>query len=126
MQQPTAPELELLKQLWAKQPKSARELHNEISNTLKWSYSTTRKTLERMGEKGFVDIKNQGNKKIYTSKIGKLQTLANYARDFSSRILELDAPLPIAMFCDSKLINEIEITELEKLLEDSTQKGAKS
>ncbi len=123
MNQPTAPELEFLKLLWKKQPCTARELHNAIAENFEWSYSTTRKTLERMGQKEFVLIETIGNKKSYTTKLDKVRVLANFAIDFASRILELDSPLPVAMFADSKLIDKSEIKELEKMLEKLSKEG---
>ncbi|MGB0835811.1 MAG: BlaI/MecI/CopY family transcriptional regulator [Psychrobium sp.] len=116
--QPTAPELEILKLLWQNQPRSARDLHDEIEAQFHWSYSSTRKTLERMGEKGLVSISSKGNKKLYTAQVDKVKTLASYAQDFARRIFELDGPLPVAMFADSKLIDDGEIADLEKLLKD--------
>jgi BlaI family penicillinase repressor len=116
--QPTAPELEILKVLWQKMPRSAREIHDEIYAQLQWSYSSTRKTLERMGEKNLVSIESQGNKKIYTAQADKVKTLASFAQDFAKRIFELDGPLPVAMFTDSRLIDDGEIADLEKLLQD--------
>ncbi len=116
MNQPTAPELEFLKLLWKKQPRTARELHDKISEHFEWSYSTTRKTLERMGVKGFVLIENVGNRKSYTAQLDKVSVLADFASDFASRILELDSPMPVSMFADSKLIDKSEVKELEKLL----------
>ena len=119
--QPTAPELEILKLLWHKHPRTARELHDEIAVNFGWSYSSTRKTLERMGEKDFVSVDFQGNKKIYCAKVNKVKTLAAFARDFAKRVFEIDGPLPVAMFSDSKLMDEGEISDLEKLLEDLEQ-----
>ena len=117
-QQPTAPELEILKLLWQLEPQSARALHEEIVKLFDWSYSSTRKTLERMGDKGFIEIQSQGNKKIYFAKLEKVKTLATFAQDFAKRVFEIDGPLPVAMFTDSKLIDDGEIDDLEKLLND--------
>ncbi|NRA59711.1 MAG: BlaI/MecI/CopY family transcriptional regulator [Psychrobium sp.] len=119
--QPTNPELEILKLLWHLEPQTARQLHDQIEPLLGWSYSSTRKTLERMGDKAFVSVASQGNKKIYFAKIDKVKTLACYAQDFAKRIFEIDGPLPIAMFADSKLINEHEIEDFEKLLKELQQ-----
>ena len=116
--QPTAPELEILKVLWQRQPRTSRELHDEIEAQFHWSYSSTRKTLERMGEKGLVNITSEGNKRIYTAQVDKVKTLASFAQDFAKRVFELDGPLPVAMFTDSKLIDDGEIADLEKLLKD--------
>jgi len=119
--QPTAPELEILKQLWHSQPKTARELHDEVEHILGWGYSSTRKTLERMGDKGFVSMEFSGNKKIYLARVDKVKTLAAFAQDFAKRVFEIAGPLPVAMFTDSRLIDDSEIADLEKLLQDLEQ-----
>lgn len=124
--QPTAPELEILKVLWQRQPRTARELHDEIEAQFHWSYSSTRKTLERMGEKELVNITSQGNKRIYTAQVDKVKTLASFAQDFAKRVFELDGPLPVAMFTDSKLIDDGEIADLEKLLKDLSNDNKKA
>jgi len=116
MQQPTAPELEILKLLWSKQPLTARELHDELAPVLGWGYSSTRKTLERMTEKGLVSFESQGHKNSYSALADKVSTLAAFAQDFASRIFELKGPLPVAMFADSQLVNATEMAELEMLL----------
>jgi BlaI family transcriptional regulator, penicillinase repressor len=116
MQQLTAPELEILKLLWAKQPLTSRELHDELAPLLGWGYSSTRKTLDRMSAKGMIACHSQGNKNCYSALLDKMPTLAAYAQDFASRVFELNGPLPVAMFANSKLINRDEIADLEKLL----------
>jgi hypothetical protein len=45
-------------------------------------------------------------------------TLAAFAHDFASRIMEIDSPLPAAMFTGSKLVDERELAELDKLLQE--------
>jgi len=123
--QPTMPELEILKLLWQQQPRTARELHDEIKKQLEWSYSSTRKTLERMGDKGFLTMGFSGNKKIYSAQLDKVETLASFAQDFAKRIFEIDGPLPVATFTESRLIDEDEITKLEQLLDDLDKKSGK-
>lgn len=118
MHQPTAPELEILKLLWLKQPLTARELHDELAPLLGWGYSSTRKTLERMGAKGFIACESHGNKNSYTALLDKMPTLATYVQDFATRVFEINGPLPVAMFANSKLVSADEIADLEKLLVD--------
>jgi len=118
MQQPTVPELEILKLLWAKQPQTARELHDALSEVVGWGYSSTRKTLERMVEKGLVSFDSQGHKNHYQAKVAKMPTLAALAQDFAYRVFEMKAPLPAAMFANSTLLNADEIADLEHLLAD--------
>ncbi|CAM3485307.1 MULTISPECIES: BlaI/MecI/CopY family transcriptional regulator [Pseudoalteromonas] len=115
---PNSTELIVLKILWREQPRTGKEIHTEIGAKLSWSYSSTRKTLERMCEKGYLAEQMQGNKKIYSAVLAKVPTLALYAQEFAKQIMELDEPLPIAMFSDSKLIAADELDELEAMLDE--------
>ena len=119
----TAPELEIHKLLWQNQPKTGKTLHEHLEPLYGWSYSSTRKTLERMITKGMIRCETEGNKKIYFSLLEKVPTLAAYAEDFAKRVLEIDGPLPIAMFSDSQLLHEDELAELEQLLNEASDKG---
>lgn len=113
----TAPELEILKLLWEKQPLTSRELHDELVELLGWGYSSTRKTLERMSAKGIVACDNLGNQNRYRALLDKMPTLAACAQDFASRVFEINGPLPVAMFANSKLLKQGEIADLEQLLQ---------
>lgn len=113
---PTAVELEILKQLWLQPGISARELHDNLEPVLQWGYSSTRKTLERMVEKGLVRVDTAGSKNSYTALVAKVPTLAALAADFAKRVLGLDAPLPMSTFADSRLLKGQELVELEQQL----------
>jgi len=119
MTRPPAPsnaELELLKTLWRQGTCSARELHNQAAPTLEWSYSSTRKTLERMIDKGLVEEGSVHGLNVYRARVGKVATLAALSADFARRVLEIDGPLPVQAFADSRLLDEDELDELESLL----------
>nr|WP_063369856.1 BlaI/MecI/CopY family transcriptional regulator [Pseudoalteromonas luteoviolacea] len=120
---PNNTELVILKLLWQKEPRTAREIHDAIEADFAWSYSSTRKTLERMADKGLLNVGELGNKKIFTAEVDKVPTLAACAQEFAKSVFELDGPLPVAMFADSRLIQEEELVELESLLEELNEKG---
>ncbi|WP_444885093.1 BlaI/MecI/CopY family transcriptional regulator [Microbulbifer sp. PSTR4-B] len=113
---PSPSELTLLKALWKQSPLSARELHEEVKSELCWSYSSTRKTLDRMRDKSFVIQSEVHGIQVYKAALEKVETLAQYATDFASRVLELDGPLPIAMFANSKLMDDQDLEELQEML----------
>ncbi|KZN58795.1 penicillinase repressor [Pseudoalteromonas luteoviolacea CPMOR-1] len=123
MLKPNNTELVILKLLWQKEPRTAREIHDAIEADFAWSYSSTRKTLERMADKGLLNVGELGNKKIFTAEVDKVPTLAACAQEFAKSVFELDGPLPVAMFADSRLIQEEELVELESLLEELNEKG---
>jgi BlaI family penicillinase repressor len=113
---PSATELSLLKALWKAQPLSARELHEHVQDELAWSFSSTRKTLERMLDKALVAQQRAHGVQVYVSAVDKMATLAAFAQDFSQRVMEMDAPLSAAMFTGSKLVDDDELAQLDALL----------
>ncbi|HEY0585564.1 MAG TPA: BlaI/MecI/CopY family transcriptional regulator [Pseudoduganella sp.] len=115
---PSITELTLLKALWKQHPLSAREIHERVEEELAWSYSSTRKTLERMLEKGMISLHSAHGMNVYAPVLEKVETLAAFAHDFSHRVMEMNAPLPVNMFTGSKLVNQHELQELEQLLSE--------
>lgn len=115
---PSITELTLLKALWKQHPLSAREIHERVEEELAWSYSSTRKTLERMLEKGMISQHSAHGMNVYAPVLEKVETLAAFAHDFSHRVMEMNAPLPVNMFTGSKLVNQHELKELEQLLSE--------
>jgi predicted transcriptional regulator len=115
---PSPTELSLLKALWKDAPLSARALHEHVEDELGWSYSSTRKTLERMLDKGMVAQDSARGIQVYRPLLEKVGTLAAFARDFSHRVMEMDAPPAAAMFSGSKLVDAQELEQLDQLLHD--------
>ena len=113
---PNPPELILLKALWAQGPLPVRILHETCAAKLSWSFSSTRKTLERMAEKGFVELRKGNGPARYAAMVSKTATLAHIARDFMRRVLEVDGPMPASAFTGSKILTDEELDELEGLL----------
>lgn len=115
---PSISELSLLKSLWKEYPLSAREIHERVVLELDWSFSSTRKTLERMLEKAMVSQHSLHGVQVYQARLEKISTLAAFAHDFGRRVMEMDTPLPVNMFSGSKLVDEGELAQLERLLQD--------
>ena len=115
---PSVTELTLLKCLWKQQPLSARELHDQAAPELGWSYSSTRKTLDRMLEKGMVTVHAMHGMNVYAAALEKVATLAAFTRDFGHRVMEMRGTLPVTMFTGSNLVNHAELAELEQLLHE--------
>lgn len=115
---PSISELSVLKALWRQQPLSAREIHDQVEEELGWSFSSTRKTLERMLDKGSVRLSVRHGVQVYEATLEKVGTLAAFAHDFGKRVMEMDTPLPVNMFTGSKLVDENELAQLEQMLHD--------
>jgi BlaI family penicillinase repressor len=122
---PADSELKLLRALWGAPRMSAREVHEASLAQTQWSYSATRKTLDRMEEKGLVKIEIVHGVKTYAAARPKLETLAGLIKDFARSVLDADAPMPAATFASSRLLDEEEIAALQALLDrDDNDAGA--
>ncbi len=124
MIKPSDYELKLLRHLWRHGRLSGREIHDASQGDTGWSYSATRKTLDRMIEKGLVRVEIVHGMKTHIATQSKLETLAALASAFARDVLDLDAPMPAAAFAGSRLISADEIDELENLLEQMATKPA--
>jgi BlaI family transcriptional regulator, penicillinase repressor len=120
---PNESEMKLLRSLWRAPRLSAREIHDETLAVTKWGYTTTRKVLDRMEEKGLVEVKMVHGLKTYAAAQPKLATLALLIKDFARNVLDAGAPLPVAAFAQSKLLSPGEIEELEKLVQQFEKEG---
>lgn len=118
---PSPTELIILKALWERNPLSAREIHDQTHLQLQWSYSSTRKTLDRLHEKGYLKVDKSHGIKVYSPLVSKVSTLASFVNDFAKRVLEVNQPLPVSMFADSQLLDADELAELEALLQMDEQ-----
>ena len=119
---PTKPELAILKLLWRAKELNAREIHNSISDEFGWSYSTVRTVLERMFEKGLINKFPADGVNIYEAEVSKVAIIGRMIADFSKRVMELDTAPAAAFFSDSKLLSEEELTELEAMLRKEEDK----
>lgn len=116
---PSSSELVILKHLWSIGPQSVGEIHSAISDTLGWSRSSSRKTIERMVDKGLLSQREQHGLNIYRAKVKKIPTLAGLIQNFASDVLGLDGPLPVSNLVKSKLLSDAELAELDALLKQS-------
>ena len=86
---PSSSELVILKHLWSAGASSVGEIHSAISDTLGWSRSSSRKTIERMVDKGLLSQREQHGLNIYRAKAKKIPTLAGLIQSFASDVLSL-------------------------------------
>jgi len=114
---PTPPELSILKMLWRDGAKSVGEIHAILAEELNWSRSSTRKTIERMVDKGMLAVKDLHGLNIYHAKLKKVPTLAGLIQTFAKSVLSLDGPLPVSNLVKSEILTATELSELEAYLQ---------
>ena len=120
---PTKPELAILKLLWRGSDLTARTIHGEIADDFGWSYSTVRTVLERMSDKDLISKRASNGVNYYGANVSKVSVLGRMISDFSTRVLELDRAPAAAFFSDSKLLSDDELGELEAMLRDAEEQS---
>lgn len=113
---PTPTEFVILKHLWQVGPQSQSEIHHSVQAQLQWSRSSTRKTIERMYDKGMLSTKDSHGTRLYKAKVKKVPTIAIMIQNFASTVLGLEGPLPVANLMKSHVLNAEELIELEHYL----------
>lgn len=123
MAEPNASELALLKFLWKEGPQTARALHEAIGPEQNWQLSTTRTVLLRMEKKGWVARDADVDPATFMAAIDRVETLGALVRTLARRVLDMDGPIPAAMFADSPHLSDEELDELDAIINTAEGKA---
>jgi predicted transcriptional regulator len=109
-------ELEVLKALWEKSPRSARELHDDLSARMNWALSTTRTVVERMRAKELVQREDVHGLAVYRPARSKVEVLGESFERLFRHVLEVPGDLPVSSLTGSALLDADELAELERMV----------
>lgn len=127
MSQPNSSEIAVLKHLWARGPQSAREVHEAVGPGQGWKPSTTRTVIARMEEKGWVTRQEVHGIAVYAAALDRTATLGGLVRHLARQVLDMDGPLPAALFAESPHLSDAELDDLDAIINAAEdRKGKKS
>jgi BlaI family penicillinase repressor len=106
-----------MKTLWSRGGLSAREIHDAVTGTTGWAYSTTRTMLERLVKKGLIGKRSVHGLHVYEAAISRAQGMAPLVRTFARNVLGLSHVPVAALFRDSEALTRAEIDELREILD---------
>ncbi len=112
----TKAEFDILRIIWKSGRLSVREVHDQITESYKWVYSTTKTMMDRMVKKGLLHREEFHGVFLYRPLISRPKGFARLIQFFADRVLELDYGSVVALFANSNAMNPKEIQELERLL----------
>jgi BlaI family penicillinase repressor len=105
-----------LRKLWSLGEATARELQEEIDGD--HGYSTVRKILERLEEKGAVEkVRLEGKALIYKSTIPASDMIRKEIRRLLDTFFDGSAAPLVAHLVDMEAVSPEEIRELEKIID---------
>ena len=114
----TQAEFNILRIIWKNGKLSVREVHDQITATHDWVYSTTKTMMDRMTRKQLLEREKFHGVFLYRALITRPKGFARFIRFFADRVLELDCGEVVALFSRSKALDPEEVKELERLLAD--------
>lgn len=117
----TKAEFDILRIIWKNGEFSVREVHDQVTQTYQWAYSTTKTMMDRMVRKGLLVREKFHGVYIYRALISRPKGIARFIRFFADRVLEVDRGEVVALFSRSQALDPKEVEELEQLLEDDKE-----
>ncbi len=112
-------ELELMKIIWKLEKASIREVHDKFTEKVDLAYPTTKTIMDRMVEKGYLQRTNFHGIYLYESVLSKPSSIARLVQNFMENVLEMDKGAVANLFTNSDLLNNEELRELYRLLNQS-------
>jgi BlaI family penicillinase repressor len=121
--QPTKVELEILNLLWEHGPCPLGQIHDAVSAQSDRSYSTTRKMIQVMCDKGLVACDESSRPQFYAAAKTKEQTQLNLLEDLAQRAFGGSAKKLVMSLLSADRVTLEDVREMQKLVEKA--KGCK-
>ncbi len=113
-------ELQCLRKLWSRREATVRQIHQDFADPP--SYSTVRKIIERLEEKGAVKrVRKDGKAWVYCSAVHSAAMLHKEIRRFLDVAFDGAAAPLVAHLADMKEVSLEDIRELERQMEQESQ-----
>ena len=111
-------EYDILRILWKHDRMTVREVHDELTPTLGWAYTTTKTMMDRMVQKELLSREQFHGIYLYQALISRPAGLAKFVQFFAERVLEIDTASVVSLFAKSNSLSSEEIDELAQILQD--------
>jgi predicted transcriptional regulator len=117
-QRPTPAELAILRVLWALQPCTVREVHEQLNPDGGNSYTTTLKMMQIMTEKGLVSRDTGQRAHIYRANCTEQHERRAFVDDLANRLFDGSAAqLALQALGQSGQVDADELAEIKALIE---------
>jgi BlaI family penicillinase repressor len=118
----TEAEWTIMKVVWENEPCAAGAVQEALAKTKDWAYSTVKSTMDRMAEKGFLQIERIRNLQLFRSKISEAEAKKAEFRKMLKRAFG-GAFAPMMQFLiENEDFSAAELRELRKMAEQAERK----
>jgi len=121
----TEAEWEIMKVVWEKEPCAAGTVQETLAGSRDRAYSTVKTTMDRMVEKGFLEIERIRNLQLFRSCISKVDARRGEFRKMLKRAFD-GALTPMMQFLiEHEGLSKDEASQLRKLVEKQNTEGGR-
>jgi BlaI family penicillinase repressor len=118
----TEAEWAIMKVVWEKGPCAAGTVQEALAKSKDWAYSTVKTTMDRMVEKGFLEIKKIRNLQLFRSCISEVDAKRGEFRKMLKRAFD-GALTPMMQFLiEHEGLSRKEASQLRKLVNKAKKK----
>lgn len=112
----TEAEWEIMKVIWEKEPCAAGTVQEKLTANRNWAYSTVKTTMDRMVEKGFLEIQKIRNLQLFKSRISEIDAKRGEFRKMLKRAFD-GALTPMMQFLiEHEGLSKKEASQLRNLV----------
>lgn len=121
----TEAEWEIMKVVWKKEPCAAGTVQESLAADRSWAYSTVKTTMDRMVEKGFLEIGKIRNLQLFKSRISEIDAKRGEFRKMLKRAFD-GALTPMMQFLvEHEGLSKEEASQLRMLVNKQNPKGGR-
>jgi predicted transcriptional regulator len=115
---PTPAELEILRVLWEKGPRTVREVHESLARERATGYTTVLKLLQIMADKGLVTRDESARAHVYAARVPAEDTQRQLVRDLLDRAFGGSALKLVMHALAARKASPAEIARIRRMLDD--------
>jgi BlaI family transcriptional regulator, penicillinase repressor len=115
--QPTKVELEILNLLWEHGPCVLGQIHEAVSAASDRTYSTTRKMIQVMRDKGLVTCNESERPQLYAAAKSQAQTQLGLIEDLARRAFGGSSKKLVQRLLSAKRVSLEEVQEMQRLVQ---------
>jgi predicted transcriptional regulator len=123
--QPTLVELEILNLLWERGPCQLGQIHESLTASSERAYSTTRKMVQVMREKGLITCDEADRPLVYRAALEKEATQLNLLTDIADRAFHGSAKKMVMSLLSAELVTPDELKEMQRIIAKAQKEKGK-
>jgi len=121
----TEAEWEIMKVVWEKEPCAAGTVQESLVESRSWAYSTVKTTMDRMVEKGFLEIEKIRNLQLFKSRISEVDARRGEFHKMLKRAFD-GALTPMMQFLiEHEGLSKEEASQLRMLVDKQSTEGGR-